>query len=167
MEFRLWPALCTTNAKLYFSPILGENPCSNQKRGIDFFHRPSGTRTRRIAYGDLWVQAQQINLSCSCWSCSGPHERLLIQLSAVTLSDEDLVLQAQHGDRVALGAPFDRYASLVLGIGLRTRKRLDAAFHLHELSRYVRRRGPPGFQLIPGVSFSCGQPCCVSAGRRR
>jgi DNA-directed RNA polymerase specialized sigma24 family protein len=39
---------------------------------------------------------------------------------AVTLSDEDLVLQAQHGDRVARGALFDRYASLVLGIGLRT-----------------------------------------------
>ena len=40
---------------------------------------------------------------------------------AVTLSDEDLLmLHAQHGDRVALGALFDRYASLVLGIGLRT-----------------------------------------------
>ncbi len=39
---------------------------------------------------------------------------------AVASSDQDLVLQAQRGDRVALGALFDRYASLVLGIGLRT-----------------------------------------------
>jgi len=39
---------------------------------------------------------------------------------ALELSDETLVLQAQQGDRAALGLLFDRYASLVLGIGFRT-----------------------------------------------
>jgi RNA polymerase sigma-70 factor (ECF subfamily) len=49
-----------------------------------------------------------------------PARMAVAPVPAVTLSDEDLVLQAQHGDRTALGTLFDRYASLVLGIGLRT-----------------------------------------------
>ncbi len=40
-------------------------------------------------------------------------------LSAAALTDEDLVVQAQVGDRAALGVLFDRYSALVLGIGLR------------------------------------------------
>src|SRR5260370_19902735 len=118
--FRACLASCTTKGKLYFSPILGKSPCPDQMRGCRF---PS-----------LAVKHANTADCIRGFVSSGATDQPLVSLlvtrrrarvatapaPAVELSDEDLVLQAQHGDRAALGALFDRYASLVLGIGLRT-----------------------------------------------
>ena len=79
--------------------MLSKSPCPDDKRGCRF-PSPAVEHT---------TTADRLRGFVSSGATDQPLVSLLVML-----------LQAQHGNRAALGALFDRYASLVLGIGLRT-----------------------------------------------
>lgn len=79
------------------------------------------------------------------------------------LSDEDLVLRAEAGDRAAVGLLFDRYSDLVFGIGLRIlHDRCEAEDLVQEVFLNL-------FEKVKGFdpSKGCGRTWIVQIAYRR